>query len=529
MKKLIGIVLAALLALCILPVSALADGEEVRYSIDGGVSWEEDSLLNALWATYGQKSVKIELLRDVTLDSSWYAQQDLLYGEDVVFELDGKGYTIYRGTCDSMLFCVRGEGSVATLKNVTIDGGAVWSSDDPMTRTNTGADPYYGNANLIYVDGGATLILDSGAILQNNDLGVEENNANYGAAVAVGYSDQGYGKLIMKEGSVIRNNRSYSGGGVIVYSSRDVFEMLGGEISNNTAVGGGGGVHTVGSFIMKGGSITGNASGNNGGGVCVNGSFTMEGGSIRSNRSAAGGGGITALTGSVTLKGGSVSGNSITGTMGGGVLVHNGSLTVSGAPAVSGNTAGGSANNIYLNSGKVINVDSSLAANASLGVTAKAVPAENAPVNVTGSNSADYKDRFASDNPYYSVVNSASNVVQLAYAEVYSISCADTENGSISATPSSAAAGHTIALDIIADSGYKVKSVTVSDANGNAIPVANGSFTMPAANVTVSAVFEKISIPSTGDDANIALWFGLAGISAIALVIFSCKAGKHCR
>lgn len=67
---------------------------------------------------------------------------------------------------------------------------------------------------------------------------------------------------------------------------------------------------------------------------------------------------------------------------------------------------------------------------------------------------------------------------------------ASIEHGSVTASPTSAAAGTEITLTATANSGYVWSSYTVKDASGGAVAVsAQGKFTMPASDVTVSATF----------------------------------------
>ncbi len=67
---------------------------------------------------------------------------------------------------------------------------------------------------------------------------------------------------------------------------------------------------------------------------------------------------------------------------------------------------------------------------------------------------------------------------------------ASIEHGSVAASPTSAAAGTEITLTATADQGYVWSSYTVTGAGGAAIAVsAQGKFTMPASDVTVSAAF----------------------------------------
>lgn len=64
------------------------------------------------------------------------------------------------------------------------------------------------------------------------------------------------------------------------------------------------------------------------------------------------------------------------------------------------------------------------------------------------------------------------------------------EHGSVTASPASAAAGTEITLTATADQGYVWSSYTVTDAGGAAVAVsAQGKFTMPASDVTVTASF----------------------------------------
>lgn len=67
---------------------------------------------------------------------------------------------------------------------------------------------------------------------------------------------------------------------------------------------------------------------------------------------------------------------------------------------------------------------------------------------------------------------------------------ASIEHGSVTASPTSAAAGTEITLTATADQGYVWSSYTVTGAGGAAVTVsAQGKFTMPASDVTVSATF----------------------------------------
>jgi hypothetical protein len=269
-----------------------------------------------------------------------------------------------------------------TLKNITLRG------------TNNSDAP------LIKLEGKATLILESGAILEgntNDTTATDPNHSTYplfmGAAVNVGADSA----LEMRAGSEIRNNKTitamgtnqgagvYVNGGIFtmnggaisgntheaqndnslgggVYVASGTFTMNGGSISGNTVTSKGGGVYVKdGTFNMNGGSITGNTAYNftkyiNGGGVYVEaGNFTMTGGSITNNRAsssapeAANGGGVYFSGTDFTMKGGRIENNraearaDVKNGNGGGVYVKAGNFTMSGDSSITNNTASNSA------------------------------------------------------------------------------------------------------------------------------------------------------------------------------------------
>ena len=82
-----------------------------------------------------------------------------------------------------------------------------------------------------------------------------------------------------------------------------------------------------------------------------------------------------------------------------------------------------------------------------------------------------------------------------ANANAYTVTVADTPNGTVTADKTTAAAGETVTLTITPDNGYEVLAVAVSDANNDQIPVTNNSFIMPAADVTVIVQFKEKTTP----------------------------------
>ena len=81
-------------------------------------------------------------------------------------------------------------------------------------------------------------------------------------------------------------------------------------------------------------------------------------------------------------------------------------------------------------------------------------------------------------------------------SRTYSVTVEDSQNGTVTASPKRAEKGDTVSVTASANSGYAVSGVTVKTAGGDTVKVTdNGSgkytFTMPAANVTVTAAFSK--------------------------------------
>lgn len=74
----------------------------------------------------------------------------------------------------------------------------------------------------------------------------------------------------------------------------------------------------------------------------------------------------------------------------------------------------------------------------------------------------------------------------------YTVTVAEAVNGTVTANPTSATAGTKITLSVTPSDGYAFGSYSVTDADGNAITVTDGTFTMPESNVTVSATFEEL-------------------------------------
>ena len=210
------------------------------------------------------------------------------------WDLGGK--TIHRYKLGGYMIELKDASASLTLQNVVIDGAQYSVAAENAAETDS----------IIKAASGGTIELKSGAILENNKA------AQFGSGILAINGVE----ITMEDGAVIRNNtnRNYELGGGILLGNGSTFTMNGGEISGNTA-NGGGGVAIIGStMVMNGGTISNNSTyktsgqGSYGAGVYVAdyanasggnilfkpkpASFEMNGGKITGNTALDYGGGI---------------------------------------------------------------------------------------------------------------------------------------------------------------------------------------------------------------------------------------------
>ncbi len=172
-----------------------------------------------------------------------------------------------------------------------------------------------------------------------------------GAVTVQGNTSQSFGAGIGINRAVASGSLPDKGTDVIIN---------GASITGNKALGSsgnGGGLAVTGTgtrVTMKSGTISGNSAENAGGVLCQNTDckFVFSGGSIRNNSSRVSGGGIYVSTGSsLTMNGGTVSGNT-TKSSGAGIFFLRSSGTLSSG-TISGNTATNHGGGIYVSGAKV--------------------------------------------------------------------------------------------------------------------------------------------------------------------------------
>lgn len=279
------------------------------------------------------------------------------------------------------------------------------------------------------------------------------------------------------------------------------FNMLGGVITGCTM----NGVRVLegASFTMSAGSVKENSSTSNGAGVYVHGgTATIGDGDISGNKGSAMGGGVYVASGTLNLHGGLITGNTA-GKAGAGVYVaaDDALVNVSGAPkAVDNKVVVGEVehiNNVHLAKGaKILGVDGKLTDGAMIGVT---VVDEEAEV-VTGAfttgytkngNEADPSTYFTSDVAGFAVV-SIGDPAEAGLEKGYNVTVStEIENGTVSVDKTVAPKGYTVTITAQADEGYRLESLSVTDAAGEAVEVdtETNTFVMPESDVTVSATF----------------------------------------
>ena len=243
-----------------------------------------------------------------------------------VWDLGGK--TVHRHGLGGFMIELSNANASLTLNNVVLDG-AEW---DGTATHNVETD------SIIKAQHGGTIVLNSGAILQNNKA------AQFGSGI---FANNG-AKITMADGAVIRNNtnRNYELGGGVFIGNGSTFLMNGGEISGNTANGGGGVAIIGSSMTMNDGLIANNSvyktsgQGSYGAGVYVAdyanasggdtlftaqpASFEINGGKITGNKALDYGGGILTFpqrgkTVTVCINDGEISKNQVNQGSGGAI------------------------------------------------------------------------------------------------------------------------------------------------------------------------------------------------------------------
>ena len=113
------------------------------------------------------------------------------------------------------------------------------------------------------------------------------------------------------------------------------------------------------------------------------------------------------------------------------------------------------------------------------------------------------KVRFANGATLYpaesgETCDPAASEALMEQRQPHKVTVAQPTNGSVTASSATAKAGKTVTLTVAPAGGYELASLSVTTADDTPITVDNNTFTMPAADVTVSATFRKVDSGSSG-------------------------------
>ena len=310
--------------------------------------------------------------------------------------------------------CAAQPGSVTAAKDQAIDVYSAANIFNGVIRGGSGSGihigPFAANGNVI-IYGGKITGSGTGAAANNGTMhmyGGEISGNSRGVQAGGTKGNGSFNGSFYLHGGKITDNHGSEGGGVYVMNR---FSMDGGEVSNNSATGNGGGIYAhTGSTDLSGGKVTGNRAGGNGGGVCtkafrdVRGTVYLSGSAEISDNYAGGSGGGVYLDVFfwesrpndysnyclLSMDGGKITGNTSVGE-GGGVYADARSgnwktksvVMVQGSAQITGNKKGEEDNNLYLpgpSEGVIIHGD--LDENADIRMTTETKPSEGSKMTI---------------------------------------------------------------------------------------------------------------------------------------------------
>ena len=321
-------------------------------------------------------------------EGNYYLTQNVVLDKTTVLTgtLCLNGYTISAkdGGCPvevssgtlNLTDCAAQPGSVTAARDQAIVVYSTANIFNGVIRGGSGAGIYidlYSANGSVNIYGGKITDSGTGAAVNNGTMHMYggEISGNSCGVQAGGKNNEKKSRSgsFYLHGGKITDNHGSRGGGVYVING---FYMDGGEVSNNTATGNGGGIYMeVGSISLSGGKVTGNRAGGDGGGVCtyaystdqsvVNLSGNAE---ISDNYAGGRGGGVYLYVYNylgngnycqLTMDSGKITGNTSVGEGGGvyadaadGNYKFRSTVNVKGGAQITGNKKGKEDNNLYL-------------------------------------------------------------------------------------------------------------------------------------------------------------------------------------
>ncbi|MDE7226951.1 MAG: leucine-rich repeat protein [Treponemataceae bacterium] len=239
------------------------------------------------------------------------------------------------------------------------DGASAYTIYVDGTLTQSAAASTSGMANFSALDKNLTLTITALS-------GTATLDANQKSRVIYAMPASGKLNLTLENLTIKGGNTSQNGGGIYFSSVGGTLTISDGTISGNTASDSGGGIYSNSAYnvtISGSAIIRKNTAGSSGGGIYIkSGSLDVKGGTISGNVATSNGGGIcfSSLSAhTLEISGGTIGGASETdknkAKNGGGVYVY-GKLKMSDG-SISGNTAEGMGGGVYLSSYGKFNMD----------------------------------------------------------------------------------------------------------------------------------------------------------------------------
>ena len=299
------------------------DSFDEKYDEQAPLNFTNVSSLDELKAALEAEKPYIVLTKDIDVDEMLTVDYDAV--------IDGAGKTVGRSdTFTGTMFTVTG-GATLALENVTVDGGAVWTGTaDATLGRGTVNGGVKATGNIVATEANSHIVLNDGAVLQNNDgahavnLGTRigatltlnggqiiNNNSDSGAV-------WGGGNITVNDGSKINGNSSTGLAGAIRMVGKCNLTMNGGEISNNKAVSDGGAIWGYGTngntsvYNLNGGKMNNNVAGGTGGAIYTGTYSTVNiSGDFEMCNNTAADSGAMRLTGNTgfNMTGGKIEGN----------------------------------------------------------------------------------------------------------------------------------------------------------------------------------------------------------------------------
>lgn len=360
---------------------------------------------------------------------------------------------------------------------ITLQGG---DNDETLTiqpQLTEGVNTF----RPIAIRAGNSLVLNDGVILTGSHFKSESAGGGF-----INIAEQA--SLTMNGGTISnsevvstsydKNNSQAGRGGAIYVAGNGNFTMFGGEIKNCTAAVAGGAIFSAGAISIYGGKIDGNSV-----------SGVDDEGVVKAK-----GGAIYLYSGTFFMIGGEITGNSLADVAdmrGAGVYVAGSASVTLGSKAVINDNFNGTgetkaASNLFLYDNTTFDIISIKAVpteGMKVGVSTKTLPTHSAPVDISTETVSGNEAYFFADNDQYAITFS-SNKLQMYAQYSVTVSVNDTSMGEASTNKAWALEGSEISLTATPKDGYHFVKWESEDCDAT-----TGVFEMPAKDVAVKAVF----------------------------------------